>query len=381
MERRDFLRGVGAALVGGVGLGLEACSTSSPPASGPEGDDNQAAQQGTAFPSVTWRMATSWPKTLDILHAAATLIAERVAEMTDGQFKIDVFAAGELVGALDVFDAVKDGTIECSHTGANFHTNQNEAFGITTGLPFGLTPQQQNAWIYSGGGLEATQKLYADFGMINFPAGNTGTQMGGWFKQEINGLDDLKGLKMRIPGLGGTVMQNLGVEPVTLASSDVLDALKTGELDAAEWLGPYDDEKLGFHTVAPYYYYPGWWEPGTTLTIIINKQAWDKLPRAYQHILEAAAYEANIAMLSQYEALNQQALAQLVASGTQLKAYSEEILLAALEAAFALYEELAETNQSFKAIYNPWKDFRRHIYQWSRFNELRFAEFAFAHIM
>lgn len=381
MERRDVLRSLGAALVGGVGLGLQACSTSSPPASGPETDHNQAALQEATFPSVTWRMATSWPKTLDILHATATLIAERVAEMTDDQFQITVFSAGELIGPLEVFDAVQDGTVECSHTGANFHTNKNEAFGITTGLPFGLTPQQQNAWIYHGGGLEATQKLYADFGIITFPAGNTGTQMGGWFKQEINGLDDLKGLKMRIPGLGGTVMQRLGVEPVTLASSDILDALKSGELDAAEWLGPYDDEKLGFHTVAQYYYYPGWWEPGTTLIIIINKQAWDKLPNTYQSILEAAAYEANIAMLSQYEALNQQALAQLVAGGTQLKVYSEEILEAAREAAFALYEELAEKNPSFKAMYEPWKDFRRHIYQWSRFNELSFAEFAFAHVV
>ncbi len=378
MDRRTFLRGTGATLVGGAGFVLGGCGQRS---TNNHTDDAAAPDQNSSAPATHWRMATSWPKSLHVLQGGAEHIAQRIAEMTEGRFLIDVFAAGEVVQALDVFDAVQHGTVECCHTFLNYFVEKNEAFGITAGLPFGFTPQQQHAWLYYGGGLKATQEIFADFGIICFPAGNTGTQMGGWFKQEIHRLEDLKGVKMRIPGLGGSVMHQLGVETVTLASNAIFDTFNTDALDAAEWVGPYDDEKLGLHRIAQYYYYPGWWEPGTTLNILINKQAWDALPKEYQHILESVAYETTIAMLSEYETLNHQALARLVAGGTQLRPYSEEILHAAKKAAFALYEDIASRDESFRAMFEPWKDFRRHIYQWSRVNELSFAAFAFERVV
>ncbi len=371
MERRDVLRGAGATLVGGAGFVLGGC--------GQRSTDNTSASLGKDA-HITWRMATSWPDMLDIIQGAPRRIAERVAAMTEGRFTIEVFPAGEAVEALDVFDAVQDGTLECGHTGVNYSNDKNEAFGILAGLPFGLTPQQQNAWLYYGEGITISQNVFADFGMIGFPAGNTGTQMGGWFKREINALGDLKGIKMRIPGLSGVVIEQIGVETVMLPGGKIFDALKSGTIDAAEWLGPYDDEKLGLHKAAQFYYYPGWWEPGTTLHFIINKQAWDTLPESYQHILEGAAYEANITMLTEYEALNQQALARLVAVGIQLRPYSKEILLAAKKAAFDLYEDIASKNDSFRDSFNAWKDFRQRIYQWCRFNELSFSLFAFEHV-
>ena len=206
--------------------------------------------------------------------------------------------------------------------------------------------------------------------------GGTGTQMGGWFKQEINTLADLQHIKMRIPGLGGRVMEQLGVETALLSGGDVVEALKTGLIDAAEWIGPHDDEILGLNQVADFYYYPGWWEPGTTSELLVNRAAWDELPLMYQEILRTATYEANSVMLSQYEVLNQAALARLVAGGTQLRAYSEEILVAARNVAFELYEEIASKNILFREIFENWKKFRRDIYQWNRFNELTFTRFA-----
>jgi TRAP-type mannitol/chloroaromatic compound transport system substrate-binding protein len=324
-------------------------------------------------------MATSWPSALDVLQGAAVAIGERVSAMTEGRFTINVFEAGEIVPALEVLDAVQNRTVECGHTAAYYFIGKNEAFGIATSLPFGLTAQQQNAWLYYGGGLEGVQGLYRDFGVVSFPAGNTGVQMGGWFKREINTLDDLKALRFRIPGLGGRVMQRLGVDTQTLAGGDTYLALDRGAIDAAEWVGPYDDEKLGLNKAAQFYYYPGWWEPGSTLDVLINQQAWDELPRVYQEIFKAVASEANITMLSEYESRNQEALDRLVAGGTILRPYSEEIMVAAQQAAFDLYEETASSNPSFKAIFEPWKEFRRKIHQWNGTNESTFMQFVTAH--
>lgn len=253
------------------------------------------------------------------------------------------------------------------------------AFGTT--VPFGLTAQQQNAWFYEGGGLELLQGIYAKrFNIIQFPAGNTGAQMGGWFRREINTVADLQGLKMRIPGLGGQVMAKLGVTVQALPGNEIFPALQTGTVDAAEWVGPYDDEKLGLNTVADYYYYPGWWEPGSALEVEINLDEWNGLPEEYQNIIQAVAFEAGALMLARYEARNGAALQRMVEGGTQLRAYSDEIMAAAQEASFALYEEFAAADADFKAVYENWLPFRNQIYDWNKFNEFAFTNFAYAHM-
>jgi TRAP-type mannitol/chloroaromatic compound transport system substrate-binding protein len=242
------------------------------------------------------------------------------------------------------------------------------AFG--TALPFGLNAQQQNAWLYEGGGLQLLQEAYARlFNVIQFPAGNTGVQMGGWFRKEINTVADLQGLKMRIPGLGGQVMTKLGVVVQTLPGGEIFQALQTGAIDAAEWVGPYDDEKLGLQDAAEFYYAPGWWEPGPTLEVEVNLDEWNNLPAFYQEVIKTAAYEANATMLARYDARNNEALGRLVAAGVQLRSYSQEILEAAEAAAFELYDELAGSNTDFAAIYEPWRAFRDGIYAWHNVNE------------
>ncbi len=329
------------------------------------------------LPNIRWQMVTSWPKSLDTIFGGAQTVCDRVAAMTGGKFTIQPYAAGEIVPGLEVLDAVQNGTVECGHTASYYYVGKNSALAFGTSMPFGLTAQQQNAWLYHGGGLEAMHKIYADFNVINFPAGNTGAQMGGWFKKEVKSLADLRGLKMRIPGLGGKVMSRLGVNVQVLPGGEIFLALDRGAIDAAEWVGPYDDEKLGLNRAAPYYYYPGWWEPGATLEVQVNKSQWDKLPQEYQEVFKTAAMEANLNMLSQYDALNRDALTRLLAGGTQLVAYSQDILNAAQEAAFAIYEENAAENSSFKEIYQQWNEFRSLISKWNKINESSFTNFVF----
>ncbi|MGQ4646517.1 TRAP transporter substrate-binding protein DctP [Lyngbya aestuarii] len=333
------------------------------------------ATQANSQPNVRWRMATSWPKSLDTIFGGADTVCKRVSEMTNGRFTITPFAAGEIVPGLEVLDAVQQGTVQCGHTASYYYIGKNPALAFGTSMPFGLNAQQQNAWLYHGGGLEAMQQLYADFGVINFPAGNTGTQMGGWFKREIKSVADLQGLKMRIPGLGGKVMSRLGVNAQNLPGGEIFLALERGAIDATEWVGPYDDEKLGLNKAAQFYYYPGWWEPGATLEIQVNRSAWEKLPKDYQEIFKTATWDANLNMLSQYEALNREALGRLVAGGTKLIPYSTEILQAARKASFDLYEENAGKEAAFKQVYDQWQSFREQIYKWNQVNELSFGNF------
>ncbi len=370
MNRRSFLRGVGAGTLA-TGAALTSCAT--PPPNQDEPNSQQQSHEG--LPAVAWRIAASWTETLDVIFGATQQIASRVAELTNGQFKITVAPAGEIVTVLDTFDAVQDGTVEAAHTVSFYFIDKQEALSFSTGIPFGLTAQQQNAWLYHGGGMEVLQELFGEFGIIHFPAGNTGTQMGGWIKREITTLDDLNGLRFRIPGLGGKIMQQLGVEPIVVPSTEIYAALENDQIDAAEWVGPHDDEKLGLQEVAPYYYYPGWWEPGTTCDLLINQQAWEALPTVYQEILRTVSYEINISVLAHYEVVNQAALARLVAGGTELRVYSEDILLAAKDAAFAYYAEQSEQNELFHKVFESWSKFRRNIYQWNRFNELSYATF------
>lgn len=320
-------------------------------------------------------MATSWPKSVDVTFGAVEQMCQMVRAMTDGRFVITPYAAGELAPGLEVLQAVQDGRAECGHTAGYYYVKENPALAFATTVPFGLNAQQQNAWMFYGGGLEMLQKIYADFGVINFPGGSTGTQMGGWFKQMVNTPADLQGRKMRIPGLGGQVMTRLGAEVVVLPGNEIFAALEQGTVDAAEWVGPYDDEKLGLNRVAPFYYYPGWWEPGTTYEFQVNLQQWQELPQAYRDIFQTAAAAANLRMLAHYDAVNGEALKRLVLGGTRLLPYSQEILQAAQQEALALYDDQSAQSPTFKEVYQQWRSFREQIYQWHRVNELGFSSF------
>lgn len=365
MKRRTFIRNSAIAL--GTTASVAAC--------GNQNTNSSSNTTDSSLPTVRWRMTTSWPNSLDTIYGGATTIAERVSAMTEGRFTIETYAAGEIVPALQVLDTVQDGTVECGHTASYYYIGKNPALAFGATVPFGLTAQQQNAWLYHGGGLEAMHKLYSDFNIINFPAGNTGAQMGGWFNKEINALSDLNGLKMRIPGLGGKVMSQLGVNVQVLGGGEVYLALERGVIDAAEFVGPYDDEKLGLQKAAPYYYYPGWWEPGATLEVQVNRSAWDQLPKEYQEVFKTAAMESNINMLAKYDALNGAALQRLIDGGTQLKQYSPEILQSAQKAAFEIYAENASEEPAFKEVYDQWREFREQVSRWNQINELSFSRF------
>jgi TRAP-type mannitol/chloroaromatic compound transport system substrate-binding protein len=328
-------------------------------------------------PTVRWRMASSFPKSLDTIFGAAEILVRRVAEATDGKFQIRLFAAGEIVPGLQVLDAVQNGTVECGHTAPYYYIGKDPAFAFATALPFGLNARQQNAWMYYGGGAEAVAALFKEYGCVQFPAGNTGAQMGGWFRKEIRTVDDLKGLKFRIGGLGGMVLAKLGVVGQQLAGADIYPALERGTIDAAEWAGPYDDEKLGLHKVARFYYYPGWWEGGPQLSAIVNVRHWEALPKAYQSAFEAGCAEANVHMLARYDAKNPEALRRLVASGTQLRVFPRPVLEACLSAADELHRELARKSSHFKRIHEGWNRFRAEQFLWFRVAEAGYDNFVF----
>ncbi|MBH8563793.1 TRAP transporter substrate-binding protein [Nostoc sp. CENA67] len=361
MKRREVLNS--AAIATATAATLASCSQTT-----------KSPTVQTGLPNIRWRMATSWPKSLGTFIGAET-VAKRVAEMTNGRFQITPFAAGELVPGLQVLDAVQAGTVECGHTSSYYYIGKSPALAFATAVPFGLNAQQQYAWLYQGGGLEAIHKIYTNFNVISFPAGSTGAQMGGWFKKEIQSLADLKGLKMRIPGLGGEVMSRLGVNVQVLPGGEVYLALDRGAIDAAEWVGPYDDEKLGLNKAAKFYYYPGWWEPGPTLDVLVNLNAWKRLPKEYQEILKTATVDANMNMLNEYDTLNGQALTRLLAGGTKLVPYSQDIMQAAQKISFELFEENASKDVAFKQVYEQWKAFRQQIFAWNRVNELSYANF------
>jgi len=329
-------------------------------------------------PELKWRLASSFPKSLDTIFGAVEVIANRVSAATDGKFQIQVFAAGEIVPGLQVLDAVQNGTVECGHSASYYYIGKDPTFAFDTAIPFGLNARQQNAWMYHGGGLELMREFFKDYNIHQIPAGNTGAQMGGWFRKEIKTVDDLNGLKFRIGGFAGKVLTKLGVVPQQIAGGDIYPALEKGTIDAAEWVGPYDDEKLGFNKVAQFYYYPGWWEGGPQLSLYVSIAQWEALPKSYQAILEAASAEANVWMVSKYDAQNMPALRKLVAGGTQLKPYSKEIMEACYKAAFELYDETATANPKFKKVYEPWNLFRQDQDLWFRVAENTFDNFVFA---
>jgi len=328
-----------------------------------------------SMPEIRWRCASSFPKSLDTIYGAAEIAAKRVAAATDNKFQIRVFAAGEIVPGLQVVDAVQAGTVECGHTANYYYVGKDPTFAFDTAIPFGLNGRQQNAWMFHGGGLELMREFFKDYNCYNIPCGNTGCQMGGWFRKEIKTTKDLEGLKFRIGGFAGQVLAKLGVVAQQLAGGDIYPALEKGTIDAAEWVGPYDDEKLGFNKVAKYYYYPGWWEGGPQLSMMVNTAQWNQLPKHYQAVLEAACGDANTWMVSKYDAVNPAALRRLVAGGAVLRPFSREIMEACLKAANELYAETSAKNPKFKKVYDSWVKFRDEQLLWWRVAENTFDGF------
>lgn len=347
MERRDFLKKASVGIAAGA-----ATATVSAPA---------IAQ---SLPTINWRLTSSFPKSLDTIYGGAEILANRLRAMTDGKFNIRVFPAGEIVPGLQALDAVQQGTVELCHSCSYYYIGKDKTFGIGTSIPFGLNPRQMNAWVYYGGGQALLDEFYSNYNVVSFPAGNTGTQMAGWFRKPINTLEDVKGLKMRIAGLGGVVFSMLGVVPQQIAGSDIYPSLEKGTIDAAEWVGPYDDEKLGFYKVAKHYYTPGWWEPGPMIHFYVNKAEWDKLPKVYQEAFQAAAYEVNVSMLAEYDHKNPSALARLISNGVKLERFSPEIMKAAYDAAMQFYSDESAKNPAFKKMYTEYEKYRKSQTAW-----------------
>ncbi len=328
-------------------------------------------------PVLKWRLATSWPRSLDTLYGGAERFAGFVADATDDKFQIECFPAGAIqaVPGLQVTEAVSAGTVELCHTAPYYMWAKDPTFALACAVPFGLNGRMQSAWWREGGGEQLINAFYEKHSIYGLLAGNTMAQMGGWFRKEIASADDLKGVRMRIGGFAGTVMQRLGVVPHQLLGGETLPAFEKGAIDAAEWVGPYDDEKLGLHKVARYYYYPGWWEGGAMLHVQVNKAKWDALPSTYQSILAAAATEAGAFVIARYDAQNPQALKRLVAAGTQLRPFSEATLDVCYRVAQQVYAEISGKNEEFRKIWDSLKAFRLDQYLWMQLADSTFDNY------
>src|SRR5436853_5251227 len=294
-------------------------------------------------PEVKWRLASSFPKSLDTLYGAAEYMAKRIAEATDNKFQIRVFAGGEIVPAFQVLDAVQNNTVEMGHSASYYFVGKDPTFAFDCTVPFGMNYRQMNAWMTHGGGLQLLRDFFKDYNIYNIPAGNTGAQMGGWWRKEIKTVEDLKGIKFRIGGLGGAVLGKLGVVPQQIPGGDIYPALEKGTIDAAEWVGPYDDEKLGFYKVAKYYYYPGWWEGCGQAHNLINLPKWNELPKSYQSAILTASGDAWEWVLGRYDYSNPPALKRLLAQGVQLRAFPQDVMEACYKAANDIYADLSKT--------------------------------------
>jgi TRAP-type mannitol/chloroaromatic compound transport system substrate-binding protein len=358
MKRRDFIKVTGVG-VAGAAMAAPAIAQSAP--------------------EIKWRMTCSWPKSLDTLYGGAEIMAKAVAEATDNKFQIQVFAAGEIVPGLQVIDAVQNGTVEMGHTASYYYFGKDPTFAFGTSVAFGPSQRINQGWYTLGGGKEVLNEFYKKYNVVSMLAGNTGCQMGGWFRKEINTLADLNGLKFRIGGFPGAVLQKFGTIPQQIAAGDIYPALEKGTIDAAEWVGPYDDEKLGLYKIAPHYYYPGWWEGGSILLAFVNLDKWNALPKHYQATLEQAAAFANQWMIAKYDLVNPAALKRLLANGVKLHAFSPEIMEACYTAAKELHADIAGRNASFKKVYESMTDFSNNTYQWFQVAELGYDSFMVRH--
>ena len=357
MERRSFLKKAGVGLAAGA-VAMPAIAQNAP--------------------TIKWRLASSFPKSLDTIYGGAEHMAKRVSEATGGKFQIQVFAAGEIVPGPGVMDAVKDGTVEMGHTASFYFFGKDPTFAFDCAVPFGMTMRQLDAWMRHGNGGKLMGEFFAKSNIVSIPCGNTGTQMAGWFRKELKTVADLKGLKMRIGGYAGAVMSKLGVVPQQIPGGDIYPALEKGTIDASEWIGPYDDQKLGFNKVAKFYYYPGWWEGGTTLSAYINAKKFAELPKEYQVILQDACAEAHADMMAKYDAKNPTALKQLVGSGTQLRPLPKEIMDASYKAAMELYAETSAKNADFKKVYDDYKKFMDDQNLWHRIAEASYSNYMYS---
>jgi TRAP-type mannitol/chloroaromatic compound transport system substrate-binding protein len=336
-----------------------------------EGDANTSLEQK----QYNWRLVTAWPKNYPGLGMAPERIADLVEEMSNGQMKITVYGAGEQVPAFGVFDAVSSGSHQMGHSGGYFWKGKVPAAQFFTGVPFGLTADEINAWTNRGGGLELWREIYEPFNIYPIPAGNTGTQMFGWFNKEINSLEDIKGLKMRIPGIGGEVLKRAGGIPVTLPGGELFTALQTGVIDATEWVGPYNDLTFGFQQTAKYYYYPGWHEPGSMLELLINKDAWDSLPKHLQVIIETASKAVNQDILDEYTARNNKALRELVdVHGVELRRLPDDVIAEFKIIANEILEENASEDETVNKVYQSYLKFKNEVSEYHKVSEDAFVE-------
>ena len=325
--------------------------------------------------AVRWRLASSFPKSLDTIFGAAEVFSKAVKSMSGGKFEISVHAAGELMPAFGVVDGVQQGSVEMAHTAPYYFFGKDPTFALGCAIPFGLNSRQMTAWMYEGNGMKLMREFYAKYSIVNFPGGNTGAQMGGWYRKEIKGMNDIKGLKMRIGGFGGKVLERIGGVPQNIPGGEIYPALEKGTIDAAEWVDPYDDQKLGFNKVAPFYYYPGWWEGGPELDFFINDKAFNGLSAENKAIIEAAASQAHVTMQAKYDALNPHALKQLVGAGTKLRAFPNDVMNAAFKASMEMYSELSASNPAWKKVYEDYSKFRTDENLWFRFTEATFDNF------
>jgi TRAP-type mannitol/chloroaromatic compound transport system substrate-binding protein len=334
-----------------------------------------AAPAVHAQAAIRWRLASSFPKALDTIYGAAEVFAEKVSAMSGGKFVISVHPAGELMPAFGIVDGVQQGTVEAGHTAPYYYFGKDDTFAMGTAIPFGLNSRQLTAWYFDGNGMKLFREFYDKYNIINFPGGNTGAQMGGWYRKEIKGVADIKGLKMRIGGFAGKVLTRMGGVPQNIPGGEIYQALEKGTIDATEWVGPYDDEKLGFYKVAKNYYYPGWWEGGAQLDFYINKAAFNALSKENQAIVEAATAYAHTEMQARYDARNPQAIKRLVANGAKVLPFPKAVMDEAFKQSMSLYTELNDTNPAWKKIYADYSAFRKDANVWFRFTEANFDSF------
>jgi TRAP-type mannitol/chloroaromatic compound transport system substrate-binding protein len=354
MERRLFVRGAGVA-------GILAAGT--------------APAIVHAQANIRWRIASSFPKSLDTLFGVCDVFAAHMKDMSGGKFIITTHAAGELMPAFGVLDGVSNGTVEMANTAPYYFFGKDPTYALDCAIPFGLNYRQMNAWMYEGNGMKLLREFYAKVGIVNFPMGNTGAQMGGWYRKEIKSVADLKGLKFRAGGFAGKVLERLGVVPQNIPGGEIYQALEKGTIDAAEWVGPYDDQKLGFNKVAPFYYYPGWWEGGPQLSLYVNQKAYEGLSSEYKAMIEAASQAAGTDMMAKYDYRNPAALKTLVAGGTKLQRFPKDVMDGAFKAAMEVYAELNASNPAWKKIYDDYSNYRRDANLWFRFTESAFDDF------
>lgn len=359
-QRREFLKKAGVGMVAGGALSASTIANAQ------------------SLPVIKWRLASSFGKSLDTIYGAAENMSEFVSVATGGKFQIKVFPGGEIVPPFGVLDATKDGTVEICHTANYYYVGKDPAFALDCAVPFGMNNRMMDAWIRHGNGMKLLREFFATYGVVNFPCGNTGTQMGGFYRKEINKPADIKGLKTRIAGINGDVWKKLGAEPQQLPGGEIYTALERGTIDAAEWVGPYDDKKLGLYKVAKNYYYPGWWEYGPQLSVLINSKAFDSLPKEYKAILEIAIANSHIDMIAKYDAKNPIALKEMVAEGVKLKQFSKELMDVFYKTTMEVYKELDEKSPAWKTIFADYWKFRNSEIEWFRLAEGSAASYIYS---